>query len=82
MPKSPSHERNSEMTYGQFIATLEKTGIEYALFRYAGAVYVEVGRYGYRFDEAGKSSGGWIHNATEDWEAEWQRWLALLKERI
>lgn len=70
------------MTYGQFIARLEKTGIEYTLFRYAAAVYVEIGRYGYRFNQEGESSGGWIHNCADDWEPEWQKWSALFKEQI
>ena len=80
--KSPSHGRNNEVTYDQFIARLDETGIEYALFRYGAAVYVEVGRYGYRFGQQGELSGGWIHNSAEDWEAEWQRWSAFLKEQI
>ena len=55
------------MNYKQFIAKLERAGIEYTLFHCDTAVYVEVGRFGYRFNEQGKSMGGWIANCGEDW---------------
>jgi len=68
------------VTYDQFINKLEKAEIEYTLLRYYTASYVEVGRFAYRFDEKGKSSGGWIKNCGDDWRAEWQDWMPLLTE--
>ena len=68
------------MTYQQFVNKLEKNKIEYTLLRFYSATYVEVGRYGYRFDERGKSTGGWIRNCGHDWRSEWQEWMALLTE--
>jgi hypothetical protein len=70
------------VTCEHFILRLEKTGTEYTLLRFYTATYVEIGRFGYRFNNQGKLSGGWIHNCGEDWEAEWQKWFALLKEPI
>ena len=67
------------ITYEEFVNKLEKNKIEYTLLRFYSATYVEVGRYGYRFDGQDKSTGGWIHNCAEDWEAEWEEWAALLK---
>ena len=68
------------MTFEKFIGKLEKHRIEYTLLRFYSATYVEVGRFGYRFDGRGKSSGRWIRNCSDDWRAEWQEWLALLTE--
>lgn len=67
------------MNYEQFVSKLEKDGIEYTLLRFYSRTYVEVGRFGYRFDEKGNSAGGWVRNCGEDWWEEWQDWLALLK---
>lgn len=69
------------MTYEKFITKMEKNKIEYTLLRFYSATYVEVGRYGYRFDGQGESTGGWIRNCGDDWRSEWQEWMALLTER-
>jgi hypothetical protein len=58
---------------------LEQAGIKYALFPRETAVYVEIGRFGYRFNRQGKLSGGWIYNCGKDWEAQWEKWAALLR---
>jgi hypothetical protein len=55
--------------------------MEYTLLRFYSATYVEIGRYGYRFDAQGKSTGGWIRNCGDDWRSEWREWMALLTER-
>ena len=68
------------MTYEQLVKRLEDRRIEYTLLRFYSCTYVEVGRYGYRFDERGKSAGGWIRNCGDDWRAEWAKWAALLSE--
>ncbi len=68
------------MNYEQSVSKLEKAGIEYTLLRFNTAIYVEIGRFTYRFDEKGKSSGGWIRNCGEDWRGEWQKWMDLLTE--
>lgn len=68
------------MNYEQFITKLEKNKIEYTLLRFHSATSVEVGHFGYRFDEDGKSTGGWIRNCGDDWRTEWQKWLASLTE--
>ena len=68
------------MNYEQFVSKLEKARIEYTLLRFYSRTYVEVGRYGYGFDEKGKSIGGWIHNCGDDWRSEWQEWVALFNE--
>jgi hypothetical protein len=67
------------VNYEQFIKKLEKAGIGYTLFRYYTATYIEVGRFGYRFDEQGKFQGGWIKDCADDWRSEGKRWLALLR---
>ena len=69
------------MTYDQFISKLEKAEIAYTVFRFDTALYVEVGRHGYRF-ENGQSSGGWNRDCGDDWRAEWEEWFALLREPI
>lgn len=50
------------MNYKQFVGKLEKAGIEYTLLRVHSTTTVEVGRFGYMFDEDGNSAGGWIEN--------------------
>lgn len=69
------------ITYEEFVNKLEKNKIEYTLLRFYSATYVEVGRYGYRFDVQVKSTGGWIRDCGDDWRAEWQEWMALSNER-
>lgn len=59
---------------------MEKAGIEYALFKCDGATYVEVGRFGYRLDAQGRSSGGWVASDGEYWRDESKEWAALLSE--
>ena len=61
---------------------LENHRIEYTLLRFYSATCVEVGRFGYRFDGEGNSTGGWIRNRGDDWRSEWQEWMALLNEPI
>jgi hypothetical protein len=68
--------------YEQFIGKLENAGIEYTLFRYYTASYVEVGRFAYAFDGRGKCTGGWIMNCADDWRSEWQEWMDMLTEPI
>ena len=68
------------MNYEQFVSKLEKAEIEYTLLRFYCCTYVEVGRYGYRFDAKGKSAGGWIRNCGDGWKSEWAKWAALLTE--
>jgi len=70
------------VTYDHFIDRLGKAGIEYAVFRRDGVTYVEVGRFGYRFDEQGQSSGGWITGGNEHWRDEWRNWKALMGEPL
>ena len=67
------------MSYEQFVRKLEKAGIAYSLFHFDSAVYVEVGRYGFRFEQ-GQSSGGWIGDCGDDWRSEAREWMALLRE--
>lgn len=67
------------LTYDQFIDRLEKARIEFALFRRDGVTYVEVGHFGYSFDEQGHSSGGWITSVNVNWRDEWRNWMALLR---
>jgi len=68
------------VNYEQFVSKLEKAGIEYTLLRFYSASYVEVGRFGFRFDEQGRSKGGWIRDCGDNWRSEWQAWMALLTE--
>ena len=44
--------------------------------------YIEVGRFGYMFNDQGKSRGGWIRNWAEDRESDWEQRAALLNEPI
>jgi hypothetical protein len=70
------------VNYRQFITKLEKNKIEYTVFRFYTATYVEVGRFAYRFDEKGNSTGGWIRNCGDDWRSEWQKWMKLLRDLV
>ena len=54
--------RSQNLTDKEFIANLERRGIEYTVKRIGTGTYIEVGRFGYRFNERGKSRGGWIRN--------------------
>ena len=71
-------QRSRHVTDKEFIAKLEQRGIEYTAKRIDTGTYIEVGRFGYRFNERGKSRGGWIRNWAEDRESEWEKWAALL----
>jgi hypothetical protein len=74
--------RSQNLTDKEFIANLERRGIEYTVKRIDTGTYIEVGRFGYRFNERGKSRGGWIKNYTEDRTSDWEQWAALLCEDI
>ena len=69
------------MIYEQFVSKLERGGVEYTLWRCDTATYVEVGRFGYRFEGHGKATGGWIRHC-DDWRSEWEKWAALLTEPL
>jgi hypothetical protein len=75
-------QRSRHVTDKGFIAQMEKRGIEYTVHRIDIGAYIEVGRFGYRFNEQGQSRGGWIRNVTEDREPDWEQWAALLTEPI
>jgi hypothetical protein len=72
--------RSRHVTDKEFIAKLEQRGIEHTVNRIDTGTYIEVGRFGYRFNEEGQSRGGWIRNWAGDRESEWERWAALLNE--
>ena len=72
----------ASLTYEQFLNKLEKAGIAYTLWRSDSAIYVEIGRLAYKFQEDGECHGGWIRNCAEDWRSEWQKWVDLLTEPI
>ena len=55
-------QRSRHVTDNEFIAKLEQRGIGYTVKRIDTGTYIEVGRFGYRFNERGKSRGGWIRN--------------------
>ena len=74
--------KSQYITDKEFIAKLERGGIEYTVRRIDTGTYIEVGRFGYRFNEQGRSRGGWIRNWAGDRESEWEQWAALLTERI
>jgi hypothetical protein len=74
--------RSQDVTDKEFVAKLEQRGIEYTICRLDTGTYIEVGRFGYRFNERGKSRGGWIRNYTEDRTSDWEQWAALLTEPI
>jgi hypothetical protein len=74
--------RSQNLTDKEFIANLERRGIGYTVKRIDTGTYIEVGRFGYRFNEQGQSRGGWIRNWAADRESEWEKWAALLNEPI
>jgi hypothetical protein len=72
--------RSHNVTDKEFIANMERRGIEYTVKRIDTGTYITVGRFGYRFNERGQSRGGWIRNYTEDRRSDWEKWAALLCE--
>ena len=70
------------VTDKEFIAKLDPRGIEHTVHRIDTGTYIEVGRFGYRFNEQGRSRGGWIRNWAGDRESEWEKWAALLNEPL
>jgi hypothetical protein len=74
--------RSQNATDKEFIAKLERRGIEHTVKRIDTGTYVEVGRFCYRFNEQGQSTGGWIRNCADDRKSEWEKWAALLTEPI
>ena len=74
--------RSQNVTDKEFIAKLERSGIEHTVKRIDTGTYIEVGRFGYRFNERGKSRGGWIKNYSDDRTLDWEQWAALLTEPI
>lgn len=71
---------SQNVTDKEFVAKLEQRGIEHTVHRIDTGTYIEVGRFGYRFNERGQSRGGWIKNYTEDRASDWEQWAALLNE--
>ena len=65
--------KSQYITDKEFIAKLEQGGVEYAVRRVENISYVEVGRFCYRFNEQGRSRGGWIRNWAGDRRSEWGR---------
>ena len=74
--------RSHNVTDKEFIANIERRGIEYTVKRIDTATCIEVGRFCYRFNEQGQSRGGWITNCAEDRRSEWEKWAALLNEPL
>ena len=74
--------RSQYVTDKEFIAKLERSGIEYTVRRLDTSTVIEVGRFCYRFNEQGQSRGGWINNCAADRRAEWEKLAALLTEPI
>ena len=72
--------RSQNMTDIEFIAKLERRGIECTVKRIDTGTYITVGRFGYRFNERGQSRGGWIRNCAADRRSDWEKWAALLCE--
>jgi hypothetical protein len=72
--------RSQNVTDKEFVGNMERRGIEFKVRRIDAGTYIEVGRFGYRFNERGKSRGGWIKNYTEDRTSDWEQWAALLCE--
>jgi len=70
------------ITDKEFIAKLERGGIEYTVRRIDTATCIEVGRFCYRFNEQGLSRGGWINNLAADRMSDWGKWAALLNEPL
>ena len=74
--------RSQNLTDKEFIASLERRGIQYAIRRIDTATYIEVGRFCYRFNQQGQSRGGWINNLGADRKSDWEKWAALLTEPL
>jgi hypothetical protein len=74
--------KSQNITDKEFISKLERRGIEYTVKRIDTGTYIEVARFGYRFNEKGQSRGGWIRNRAEDRKSEWEKWAALLNEPL
>ena len=74
--------KSQHVTDKEFIAKLVQRGIEHTVNRIDTGTYIEVGRFGYRFNEQGQSRGGWIRNWAEDRESEWEQWADLLNEPL
>ena len=74
--------RSQNLTDTEFIANLERRGIEYTVRRVDTGTYIEAGRFGYRFNEQGQSRGGWVRSYSDDRRSDWEKWAALLNERI
>ena len=74
--------RSQHVTDKEFISKLEQGGIQYTVRRIDTGTYIEVGRFGYRFNEQGRSWGGWVRNYSEDRRSDWEEWAALLTEPI
>ena len=74
--------RAQDVTDKEFIAKLERDGIEYIVRRIDTATVIEIGRYCYRLNAQGFSRGGWINNCAADRRSEWEKWAALLNEPI
>ncbi len=66
----------------EFIVKLERRRIEHTVKRIDTGTYIEVSRFGYRFNEQGQSRGGWVRNYSEDRTSDWEHWAALLNEPI
>ena len=74
--------KSQNVTDKEFIAKLERGGIEYTVRRIENGSYVEVGCFCYRFNEHGQSRGGWINNLAADRMADWEKWASLLTEPL
>ena len=74
--------RSQNVTDREFIANMERRGIEYTVKRIETGTYITVGRFGYRFNEQGKSRGGWVRNYSEGRTSDWERWAAMLTEPL
>ena len=75
-------QRSRHVTHKEFIAKLERRGMEHTVKRIDTGTYIEVGRFGYRFNEQGQSRGGWVRNYAADRTSDWEEWAALLNEPI
>lgn len=74
--------RSQDVTDKEFIVKLERRGIEHTVRRIDTGTYIEVGRFGYRFNQQGQSRGCWINNCAADQMADLEKWAALLNEPI
>jgi hypothetical protein len=52
--------RSRHVTEKEFIDKLERRRIGYTVKRIDTGTYIEVGRFGYRFNEQCRSRGGWV----------------------